>query len=321
MIYNTNIIFEYNIIKIQGGNKMSNGYTYKNLQDDIQRLSLLYSFLEIGSIGKSVLGREIPYIKIGSGQKQVFYNGSFHANEWITTPMLMKFIEDYAQQYVLNGKLNQFSARDLYNEASLYIVPMVNPDGVDLVTGGLQIVDNSYRNAKEIAKGFPNIPFPSGWKANIEGVDLNLQFPAGWEQAQQIKFSQGYNKPAPRDYVGRAPLVAPEALAVYNFTLQHNFRLVIAYHTQGKEIYWKFQNFNPPMSEAIGMKFSNVSGYALADVPYNSSFAGYKDWFIQEYNRPGYTIEAGIGENPLPISQFDEIYRDNFGILVWGMVL
>ena len=45
------------------------------------------------------------------------------------------------------------------------------------------------------------------------------------------------------------------------------------------------------------------------------------DWFIQDYNRPGYTIESGIGENPLPISQFDEIYQDNIGILILGAVL
>ena len=150
---------------------------------------------------------------------------------------------------------------------------------------------------------------------------MNLQFPAGWQQAKQIKYAQGFNKPAPRDFVGDGPLVAREALAVYNFTLQHNFRLVIAYHTQGKEIYWTFQNYRPMMAEFIGQQFSRVSGYKLAQVPFNSSFAGYKDWFIQNYNRPGYTIEAGLGQNPLPIEQFGEIYADNFGILLLGLVL
>lgn len=152
-------------------------------------------------------------------------------------------------------------------------------------------------------------------------MDLNLQFPAGWEKAREIKYSQGFTKPAPRDFVGYGPLTEPESLAIYNFTLAHDFRLVVAYHTQGKEIYWQFQNFNPTNSLYIGNQFAKASGYNLASTPYNSSFAGYKDWFIQNYNRPGYTVEAGIGQNPLPISQFDQIYKDNIGILVLGAVL
>ena len=152
-------------------------------------------------------------------------------------------------------------------------------------------------------------------------MDLNLQFPAEWEIAREIKYSQGFNKPAPRDFVGYGPLTEPESLAIYDFTLSHNFRLTIAYHTQGKEIYWNFQNINPPDGYKIGLRFSEVSGYKLTEVPYNSSFAGYKDWFIQTYNRPGYTIEAGLGENPLPISQFNQIYSDNLGILILGAIL
>ena len=57
----------------------------------------------------------------------------------------------------------------------------------------------------------------------------------------------------------------------------------------------------------------------MEETPYASGHAGYKDWFIQDFNRPGYTIEAGLGENPLPLSQFDTIYRENLGILTLGM--
>lgn len=108
---------------------------------------------------------------------------------------------------------------------------------------------------------------------------------------------------------------------MYRFTLSHNFRLIIAYHTQGQEIYWQFLDYTPDGAEFIGRRFADASGYRLADVPFTSSFAGYKDWFIQNYDRPGYTIEAGLGSNPLPISQFDEIYNDNIGILVLGAIL
>ena len=161
-----------------------------------------------------------------------------------------------------------------------------------------------------------------GWKfLKLTGVDLNLQFPAGWEEARRIKFAQGFTSPAPRDFVGYGPLTEPESLALYNFTLEHNFNLILAYHTQGKEIYWQFQDYAPQAAYYIGQEFAKVSGYTLANVPYESSFAGYKDWFLQQYRRPGYTIEAGIGESPLPLSQFNQIYNDNLGIIILGAVL
>lgn len=156
---------------------MEEGYTYNKLQIELKKLKEKFPFIEIGNIGYSVLGREIPYIRIGVGEKEVFYNASFHANEWINTPVLMKYINEYAIQYSLNGKLLNFNARELYNAISLYIVPMVNPDGVDLVTGGLKTVDNPYKNAQIIANNFPEIPFPNGWKANINGVDLKIYQP------------------------------------------------------------------------------------------------------------------------------------------------
>ena len=295
----------------------SSNVIYENLAS----LRATYPFLQIGSAGKSVLGKDIPYVRIGRGQKEVFYSAAIHANEWITSILLLEFMYEYCAAIQNNSSIWNFSARRLFESASIYIMPIVNPDGVDLVTGALPPSSASYKQAQQIANNFPNIPFVDGWKANIRGVDLNLQFPAGWENAREIKYTQGFDKPAPRDFVGYGPLTEPEALAIYNFTLRHNFRLILAYHSQGEVIYWQFQNYNPPGALFIGNQFASVSGYSLEPTPYNSSFAGYKDWFIQNYNRPGYTIEVGLGTNPLPLTQFSKIYADNLGILVLGAVL
>ena len=96
--------------------------------------------------------------------------------------------------------------------------------------------------------------------------------------------------------------------------------LVLAYHSQGKEIYWQFKDYVVPGAKELGEAFADVSGYSLEDTPFESSFAGYKDWFIQNFRKPGYTIEVGQGVNPLPLEQFDEIYRDNLGILVTAAI-
>ena len=284
----------------------------------MEGLKSRYPFIQTGTIGKSVMGKEIPYLRIGTGGTQVFYNASFHANENITTPLLLKFAEEYARAYEQGTMLYGVPAEGLYSTYQLYLVPIVNPDGVDLVNG---LLTNGiyYRRAQQIAADYPSIPFPSGWKANIDGIDLNLQFPAGWENAKEIKFSQGYVSPAPRDYVGEAPLTAPESAAVYRFTREHNFSLILAYHTQGEVIYWKYLDYEPKKSYEIAQYFGKVSGYTVEETPQESGYAGYKDWFIQEYDRPGYTIEVGRGENPLPMSQFDRIYEDNRGILLGGM--
>ena len=291
-------------------------YPYRIMMMNLNALKDKYPFLVIGSYGESVLGRSLPYVRLGNGPKQLFYSASMHANEWINSVVMMKFIEDYAISYKNDGEIFERNIKELYTDVSIYIAPMVNPDGVDLVVGDLNINSAAYKNAKTIANNFPNIPFPNGWKANILGVDINLQFPANWILARENKFSQGYIRPAPRDFVGYGPLTEPESLAIYNFTLSNDFKIILAYHTQGEVIYWRYLNLEPPESEKIGEEFSRISGYQLDDVIDIGSYAGYRDWFIQDYRRPGYTIETGLGENPLPINQFEKIYSDNIGILV-----
>lgn len=121
--------------------------------------------------------------------------------------------------------------------------------------------------------------------------------------------------------MGTAPLTEPESIGIYDFTREHDFRLILAYHTQGEIIFWKYLNFMPEGAEKIANEFVRVSGYELINETETNSFAGYRDWFISYYNRPGYTIETGRGVNPLPISQFEKIYNDNLGILVLGAIL
>ncbi len=117
-------------------------------------------------------GNPIPYIRIGRGSHQVFYSASIHANESITTNVLMKFIEDFCIAYKNNSTIYRNSARNIFNYASIYIVPMCNPDGVNLVNGYYSAGDSAYEQARNIANNYPTLNFPSSWKANINGESL-----------------------------------------------------------------------------------------------------------------------------------------------------
>ena len=284
--------------------------------ETIDALVEKYPFCRSRVLTETAFERPVKTLVIGGGERQVLFTAAHHANEWITATLLLKFGEELAQAIREDGKIWGVNARNIEKLCTIHLVPMVDPDGVDLVTGAIDPGSLEYAAAESLAAFYPGIPFPSGWKSNLLGVDLNLQYPAGWLRAREIKFSQGYDRPCPRDYVGRAPLTQRESRYLAGYTEETDPALVLAFHTQGGVIYWQYEDYQVEGARELGEEFARVSGYSLEQVPYASGFAGYKDWFIQSFRRPGYTIEVGRGENPLPLSQFDSIYRDNLGILV-----
>lgn len=293
--------------KVDGKKK----YNYAEMERDVKHLVSIFPFVKLHVIGKSVLGKNIYELKIGKGSKKVHMNASFHANEWITSSILMSFINDFLLSLTNNSRIRNLSTLPLYQSVSLSIVPMVNPDGVDLVLNG----PPEKKNKEVISVNNGSTDF-TGWKANIRGVDLNNQFPANWEIEKERKEPQS---PAPRDYPGDAPLTEPEAIIMAKLAEHEKFDRMLALHTQGKEFYWGYEGLEDLNSGKIAAEFNRVSGYNA--VQYVDSHAGYKDWFIQEFKQPAFTIELGKGINPLPLSQFDEIYQDMTGIFLASLYM
>ncbi len=292
------------------------GYTHEILARNIRGLKARYPELAVGSAGSSVLGRPIYALRFGSGPNRSMYNAAHHALEWITTPVLMKFAEDYLRAYALGRDIGGYNARQLWSSASVWLIPMVNPDGVDLVINGLRESNPYY--SRLIRWNGGSADFSTDWEANVRGVDLNHNYNAAWEQSKQAEKELGITGPGPTRFSGPYPVSEPETRAMTGFTKSRNFRLVLAYHAQGRVIYWNFEDLAPAESEVIGRNLSEISGYTLAQATGVSSLAGYKDWFIQDFRRPGYTIEVGYGKNPLPLSQFDQIYSENLGMLLYA---
>ncbi|MFD2630629.1 M14 family metallopeptidase [Oceanobacillus kapialis] len=287
-------------------------YTYDKMLDDLEAIQEVYPFIRQNIIGNSVMGKELIELQIGNGSKQVHLNGSFHANEWITTPVIMRFLNEYALALTNHLPIRGVFALPLLTDTTLSVVPMVNPDGVNLVLNGASAAGDREQEVLTINNQQEDF---SNWKANIRGVDLNNQYPALWD----VEAARKPTSPEPRDFPGYSPLTEPEAIAMADLARQRTFDRMNAFHTQGEEIYWGFEGDEPPESEDIVMEYARVSGYE--PVQYIDSYAGYKDWFIQEFQQPGFTVELGSGVNPLPIEQFEEIYQETLGIMLANLYL
>ena len=292
---------------------------YPRLRAGIHALRRQYPFLCLYTIGTTCYGRALMALRLGRGPRTVLIHGAHHANEWITSALLLRFAADYCAALSGGRTLAGYDVRRLSRAVSLWLVPMVNPDGVDLVTGALPPDTQAYQQAQRLSRSMPQLPFPAGWKANLCGVDLNLNYPAGWDCACRNKAALGVTGPAPRDFAGFSPLSERESMAMVTLTARLRPQLSLSYHTQGREIYWQYRTCAAPGAEALGQRLAQVSGYRLTQTPPQSAYAGYKDWALQTYGGFAYTIEAGLGENPLPISQLPQLYRENLPLMLLAM--
>lgn len=285
-------------------------FSYSEAENDITRLKKLYPFLTVTEVGKSIEGRDMYMVKVGKGSRRVQWNASFHGNEWITSGILLALLEEHLWHLSNSNSPEHRERLRSYNETSLYVIPMVNPDGVELVVNGPSAANKD--SVVGINKGSTEF---KDWKANIAGIDLNDQFPAGWELEKE---RTQVTAPAPRDFPGNAPLDQPESIAMAEVARQIPFDLMIALHTQGAEFYWGYEGLEPPVSEQYAELFSKLSGYRA--VRYVESHAGYKDWYISEFRKPGFTFELGRGVNPLPLDQFPEIYQAMKPVFIASML-
>lgn len=255
-------------------------------QDILDRIFALQDYgLEIFSIGKSTLGREIYGTHVGSfAGPQVIIQGGIHAREYISTLLTIELAQIYADTPQDNG--------------GIYFIFCTNPDGVALVLDGLESVRCDITRQYLTLVNQDSTDF-SLWKANINAVDLNTNFNALWGTGSQNVFC-----PASEDFVGFYPESEREVKVLTNFTLKNRAKLTISYHSKGEVIYYGFagESENDVIRDRqIGEKLSQTTGYPLIFT--ENSSGGYKDWCIMELKIPSYTIEVGRNDVPHPIGE------------------
>lgn len=285
-------------------------YTYSEMTTDMKELAKAYpDLVQYRALGKSPYGRTIWAIKLGKGDGTVLYNASHHAREWITTNISMEMIDAYSDAYKKNTTYQGYNVRSLLNDVSIWIVPMVNPDGVTLQQSGLkEFPKSAHSGIKKMNNGSTNF---KRWKSNAQGIDLNRQYPAGWNEIPRSEAPKPYYKM----YKGTKPLQAPEVKLLYNFTNYISPETTISYHTSGRILYWHYlnkkENYN--RDYAMAKKFAEYTKYKLVKANNDVQGGGYKDWYIKQFGRPGFTPELSyhVGETNPPVSVINEEWNRN----------
>ena len=274
---------------------------YSQVATRVETLNNRFPGLQTGSLGRSLLGKELftlyfPAHAVPDPHAPLLLlTAAFHGMEWITSTLLLAFAEN------LCVRLEQGS---ITLKCPVLMVPCVNPDGV-----GIQI------HGPKAAGRFSHLIYHAcggdtrRWQANARGVDLNHNFDAHWKTLRRMEQKAGIHGPAATQFGGCFPHSEPETRHLIHFCRTHPVGMAAAFHSQGEEIYYQFGDCLPPRSMEIAKRLADASGYTLADPDGLASFGGFKDWFLQEFQRPAFTIEVGKGKNPLPVDDFPGIYQ------------
>ena len=278
-------------------------YDYLEMKRIIDAMCCRNPVIESFSIGKSCAGREITALRLPSGGQYVLFTAAFHGSEHITTNILLMFIEEFCDAYAKNRSLCGINVKKALGNRGVIFVPRVNPDGCEIsIRGAIGCGREAGRIFKLCQGDFTH------YNANLRGVDINHNFNAGWQELHELEKKEGIFGPASTRYGGEKPHSEPETQAVVNLCRENDICHAVALHAQGEVIYWSYNELQDKRTKQMAEIMAATSGYAL-DVPMGLAVGGgFKDWFIKEFRRPGFTVEVGRGKNPLPINDTFKIY-------------
>lgn len=267
--------------------------TINEIYDQIYSLAGLPG-VDFFTVGYSLLSQPVYGVHIGNySGNQLLIEGAIHAREYITALLIVDLVK-YLYDKPIDG--------------GIYFIPMVNPDGVQLVLEGTKGLKCEKQAEFLTNVNDGNTDF-SQWKADANAVDLNVNFDALWGGGSQNVFC-----PAPGNFVGYYPNSEREVNNLINFTLKNQPNATISYHTKGEVIYYGFEMLDQNQLARdlnIAEAIRDVTGYQI--IKTENSTGGYSDWVSLNLGVPAYTIEVGESALPHPIGldQLPKIFEQN----------
>ena len=289
-------------------------YSYQDLVSDIQQLQNLYgNIVQVSSLCTTLDGREVFDVTVGTGDNHILIFGAMHAREYITIQIVMRQLCDAIDAMNgYGGTYQGISTAELLQDVTIHFVPNSNPDGVAISQFGLSSINSDSIRQKVSAMGGDF----EQWKANANGVDLNRNFDADWQNYH------GSQYPSSERYKGIYPGIELESAALIKLVKDYNVKRTISYHSCGEVIYWYYKQQGAVFEESkrFAQRISGETGYYL-DADYTAlDPAGFKDWAVYKLGIPSLTIETGAENGasivaPVPISRFNNIWQRNKNVV------
>jgi len=303
-------------ISIQSG---VNGefHSYAELEQDLMELAEAYPDLaRVYDIGDSLEQRNIYALKISDNawaeeqEAAVIFLGCHHAREWISVeiPLLLG-------KYLVESYESNAGVRQLVNNCEIWIVPLVNPDGLEY-----------------------SIHFYRYWRKNRRdngdgtfGVDLNRNYSYKWG------YDNEGSSPDPSSdvYRGPGPFSEPEIQAVRNLFTQKSFQALVSYHNYSQVILYPWgytqaasdkDDLLAEIAEEMAALIEPVNGRYYYPDRAGASFyltnGDTTDWSFGVYGIPSYTVELPPdsilnGEFFNPESDIQPIFEENLPAMLY----
>lgn len=284
-------------------------YSYKEMRWDVDCLWRKYpDIISYKLYDYTSQGRQIPVILFGDtlAEKKVMITASIHGREYRASHIVMSMLERYARDYH-SGEFKGRKYRDIFKNTLFVILPMVNPDGVEIAQRGAEACtteDAKMMVEEEMRQGI----YYDQIKANARGVDINYNFRNCFGKSTRKKNKRGFYY-----YEGERPYSEVEACLMRSIAEKWDFDCFLNYHTCGNVIFYGCLNAQPSVNNAalkIAKLVRRHTKFVVAELSYSKAAGTWADEVEYYYKKPSVTIESG-SMNPVPVEEFSKLFNKN----------
>lgn len=295
-------------------NRTKQIYSYQEMLEDLQVMQEVWpECIKFEMRSETYQGRGIPVVYLGNPEAKhhVMVQAAMHAREYMSAQLVMAMLEHYVRNYE-TGSFDGQKLKQLLNEVCFVIIPMTNPDGVEIAQRGEAGAVTADVKEWVRANTRAGIKFDQ-IKSNARGVDINRNFSNGFGKDRKRKPSKNYSH-----YPGKEPLTEVESNLLMTVAQEHDYDCFLNYHTCGNLVYHGCKNA-PKQVNDQALRMSNIikrhTSYPLYGPDTSPECGSWADEVEVRFQRPSATIELGT-RNPVPLSEFKGLYNKN--LWVWA---